>query len=185
MASVGPAAGSAPPGQPMPQQIPPHILEMMKMEAQKRGMTLEQFQAFQKKAIEDEAAKLGITPQEFVMRKQAEAQAAQKKAIEEEAAKLGITPEQFIAKKQAEQQEMMRQRQAQAGGQPPAQGQAPPGQKMQQLDITKPVEAKPDALALAVFLRGQNLKTRTCIFNGQRKDMFKGMWLTARTHLRH
>ena len=176
MASAAPAAGSAPPGQPpTQQQIPPHILELLKAEAQKRGMTLEQFQAAQKKAIEEEAAKMGITPQEFVMRKQAEAQAAQaaqRKAIEEEAAKLGITPEEFVAQKQAEHQEMMRQQAA--GGQPPAQGQAPPGQKMQQIDITKPVEAKPDALALAVFLRGQNLKTRTCIFNGQRKDMFKG-----------
>jgi translocation protein SEC62 len=36
------------------------------------------------------------------------------------------------------------------------------------------VEAKPEALAVAKFLRGQDLKTRTCIFNGERKDMFKG-----------
>lgn len=121
----------------------------MKMEAQKRGMTLEQFQAFQKKTIEEEAAKLGITPQEFVQRKQAEAR------------------EQMMKQRAAQQQ-------AAASGQPPAQPPGQPGQKMQQLDITKPVEAKPEALALAVFLRGQNLKTRTCIFNGQRKDMFKG-----------
>jgi translocation protein SEC62 len=36
------------------------------------------------------------------------------------------------------------------------------------------VEAKPEALAVAKFLRSQDLKTRTCIFNGERKDMFKG-----------
>jgi translocation protein SEC62 len=150
MATANPAAGGPPPGQPMQQQIPPQILEMMKMEAAKRGMTLEQFQAFQKKTIEEEAAKLGITPQEYVARRQAEAR-----------------------------EQMMKQRAAQqaqggAPGQQQGQPQGPPGQKMQSLDITKPVEAKPDALALAIFLRSQNLKTRTCIFNGQRKDMFKG-----------
>lgn len=127
----------------------------MKMEAQKRGMTLEEFQAFQRKTIEEEAAKLGITPQEFVQRKQAE------------------------AREQMMKQRAAAQAQGQQPGQPPAQGQGQPGQRMQQLDITKPVEAKPEALALAVFLRGQNLKTRTCIFNGQRKDMFKGELLLS------
>lgn len=157
MADPGPAA-APPPGQQPPQaqqqqqQIPPQVLQLMTLEAQKRGMTLEQFQAFQRKTIEEEAQKLGITPQEFVQRKQAEAR-----------------------------EQMMKQRaaaeaQGQAPGQPPAQGQpqGQPQQRMQSLDITKPVEAKPDALAVAKFLRSQNLKTRTCIFNGQRKDMFKG-----------
>jgi len=127
----------------------------MTMEAQKRGMTLEEFQAFQRRTIEEEAQKLGITPQEFVQRKQAEAR------------------EQMM--KQRAAAEAQGQAPGQAPGQPPAQGQGQPQpqQRMQQLDITKPVEAKPEALAVAKFLRAQNLKTRTCIFNGQRKDMFK------------
>ena len=32
----------------------------------------------------------------------------------------------------------------------------------------------PKAIAVANFLRSQELKPRTCILNGQRKDMFKG-----------
>ena len=156
MATNGPPAGPPPPGQQQPQQIPPQILQLMTMEAQKRGMTLEEFQAFQRRTIEEEAQKLGITPQEFVQRKQAEAR------------------EQMM--KQRAAAEAQGQAPGQAPGQPPAQGQGQPQpqQRMQQLDITKPVEAKPEALAVAKFLRAQNLKTRTCIFNGQRKDMFKG-----------
>ena len=40
-----------------------------------------------------------------------------------------------------------------------------------------PVQAespKPEAIALAAFLRSQNLKTRACILQEKRKDMFKG-----------
>jgi translocation protein SEC62 len=123
----------------------------MQAEAQKRGMTLQEFQAFQRRTIEEEAKKLGITPQEFVMKKQAEAR-------------------EQMARQQA---------QGQGAGQPgppgqPAPAPGQPQQRMQQLDITKPVEAKPEALALAKFLRVQDLKTRTVLFNGQRKDMFKG-----------
>lgn len=39
-----------------------------------------------------------------------------------------------------------------------------------------PGPPNPKALAVAKFLRGQDLKLRTCILNGERKDMFKGMW---------
>ncbi|RMD40488.1 hypothetical protein DV735_g4642, partial [Chaetothyriales sp. CBS 134920] len=96
MAQPGPQPG-------MPAGITPQqIQQIIAMEAQKRGMTVAQFQALQKQAIEQEAAKAGMSPQQFIH-----------------------------------------------------------------------VEAKPEALALAKFLRSQNLKTRTCIFNGQRKDMFK------------
>jgi hypothetical protein len=35
-------------------------------------------------------------------------------------------------------------------------------------------EKKPEAVAVAKFLRSQDLKTRVCILDGQRKDMFKG-----------
>ena len=154
-------AEPATPLQPGPQQMPPHILAMLQAEAQKRGMTLEQFQEWQRKTVIEESAKLGITPQEFVNMKRAEAQEH-------------IRQQQLLQEQQAQSQ--------QQGGQQPPQQQGQPGQpqqRMQQLDITKPVEAKPDALAVAKFLRSQNLKTRTVLFNGQRKDMFKGMLTTA------
>ncbi|SZF01157.1 unnamed protein product [Blumeria hordei] len=38
----------------------------------------------------------------------------------------------------------------------------------------KPGPPTPAALAVANFLKGQDLKVRTCILDGQRKDMFKG-----------
>lgn len=37
-----------------------------------------------------------------------------------------------------------------------------------------PGPPNPKALAVAKFLKGQELKPRTCILNGERKDMFKG-----------
>ncbi|KAI9789184.1 MAG: Translocation protein S62 [Peltula sp. TS41687] len=39
--------------------------------------------------------------------------------------------------------------------------------------LNSPGAPNPQAIALAKWLRGQNLKSRTCILNGQRKDMFK------------
>lgn len=38
-----------------------------------------------------------------------------------------------------------------------------------------PGPPNPVALAVAKFLRSQNLKHRTCILNGERKDMFRGL----------
>lgn len=88
-----------------------------------------------------------------------------------DAAANGMTVPQFIEfikKKQMEAQ------QAQAQAQ--AQGQTPPQQEQQQQTqqpIT-PGPPNPAALAVAGFLKSQDLKMRTCILNGQRKDMFKG-----------
>ena len=115
-----------------------------------------------------EAAKRGMTPQQY--------QAHQRKEIEEQAKKAGMPAEQYLQKLRQQamenmqrQQQMMAQQQAQQGegGQPQAQGQ-------QQVPIT-PGAADPKAEALAKWLRSQDLKTRTCILNGQRKDMFRGM----------
>jgi translocation protein SEC62 len=95
-------------------------------------------------------------------------------------------------KKQAQERAMMMRRMQaqQQGGQMP---QGPPGAQShphqhpnpQQMmrgpppgAIRQPITPgppKPAALALAKFLRGQDLKPRTCILNGERKDMFKGM----------
>ncbi|KAK3353606.1 translocation protein Sec62-domain-containing protein [Lasiosphaeria hispida] len=83
-----------------------------------------------------------------------------------DAEKAGMTVPQFIEqlKKQAmeQQQRMREQQQAQ--------------QQQQQAGQPQPIvpgPPNPVALALAKFLRGQNLKPRTCILNGERKDMFK------------
>ena len=116
-----------------------------------------------------EAQKRGITPQEF--------QAQQRKALEEEARKAGLPLEQYINKikqqawEQHQRQQQMIAQQQQNGhatqGQPQVQG----GQG-QQVPI-QPGTPDPKALAVAKWLRSQDLKTRTCILNGQRKDMFK------------
>ena len=112
-----------------------------------------------------------------------------------DAAKNGMTVPQFIAlikQKQAEAQQAQAAHLAQqrlAGGGAPAQpgqpGQAPAHAHTHQhapaaaapaqpkaVPIV-PGEPKPEALALANFLKKQDLKQRTCILNGQRKEMFK------------
>ncbi|KAF2089444.1 translocation protein [Saccharata proteae CBS 121410] len=91
-----------------------------------------------------------------------------------EAAKHGMTVPQYIEqlKAQAMRQQQMQQQmqaQAQAQGQAPQQGGQPPpqGQPVQ------PGPPTPESLAVANFLRSQDLKPRTCIFQEKRKDMFK------------
>jgi translocation protein SEC62 len=100
--------------------------------------------------------------------------AAMQQQLAKDAAANGMTvPQfiQFIKQKQMEAMQAAQQQQQQegggGGGQPP-QGQPQPIQ---------PGPPNPAAIAVAKFLRSQDLKPRTCILNGQRKDMFKG-WLT-------
>lgn len=182
MATAGPPR---PPGQPGPnmflggrQLTPEEVEQRMTEEAKKHGLSLEQFkqiQMAQQQRLEAEAAKAGMTPQQFI--------AMQQQRIQEEAAKAGMTPQAFLQMKQQEaiQQQQQAQAQAQAQaqqGQAPQPNGQPQGQagqpQLQRIDLTKPMEAKPDALAVAKFLRSQDLKLRTCVFDGQRKDMFKG-----------
>jgi translocation protein SEC62 len=84
-----------------------------------------------------------------------------------EAAKHNMTVEQFqqMLRAQAERQHAEQQKMAQQQQQ---------AQQGQQVPI-QPGPPNPQALAVAKWLRGQELKPRTCILNGQRKDMFKGM----------
>lgn len=88
-----------------------------------------------------------------------------------DAEKAGMTIPEFLEEikkqRQAQMEAMQRQQQMQAQQQQgaPQQGQPQPIQ---------PGPPNPVAIAMANFLRGQTLKPRTCIFNGQRKDMFKG-----------
>lgn len=101
-----------------------------------------------------------------------------------DAEKNGMTVPEFIEhiKKQAQAQQMrMRQAQAQqqAGGQAPGhdhQHPHPPQEGQGRAQPITPGPPNPKALAVANFLRGQELKPRTCILNGERKDMFKGMF---------
>lgn len=91
-----------------------------------------------------------------------------------DAEKAGMSKEEFFQKmrQQAIMQQQMAQQRAQ---QQAAQGGAPQGQPQQgQPQPIQPGPPKPEALAIANFLKNQDLKPRTCILNGQRKDMFKG-----------
>jgi translocation protein SEC62 len=127
-----------------------------------------------------EAAKRGMTPEQFAQK--------QREQLTADAAKLGLTPEQYVAQlrmraMQAHQKQMEAQREAQGSpqpgqqgqqGQPQAQQQPQPQQQTHQVPVQPGQPADPKALAVANFLRSQNLKPRTCIMDGQRKDMFKG-----------
>ncbi|KAL9628434.1 MAG: hypothetical protein Q9204_005887 [Flavoplaca sp. TL-2023a] len=132
-------SGPPPPGQqPSPQQMAA-MQQQLAMEAQKRGMTPQQFQQWQRQQIENDAKKAGMTFEQYVNK----------------------------LKQQAYEQHLSQQQQKQQSPPPQAQGQT-----SQQVPIT-PGAPDPKALALAKWLRGQDLKSRTCILNGQRKDMFR------------
>lgn len=141
-------AAPLPPGQqPTPQQMAA-IQQQIAMEAQRRGMTPQQLQAEQRRQLEAEAQKAGMTFEQYINK----------------------------LKQQAFEQHQKQQLQAQQQGAAQQQQQGQPqmqGQQGQQVPIT-PGAPDPRALALAKWLRSQDLKTRTCILNGQRKDMFRG-----------
>lgn len=109
--------------------------------------------------------------------------------IQAEAEKAGLSVPQYVERmkqqmiaQQQMQQRMQAQQQQQQGG---GGGQGQQGQQQhqhqhqhqgaqpgQQVPI-QPGPPKPEAIALANFLQKQDLKMRTCIFQEQRKDMFK------------
>lgn len=107
--------------------------------------------------------------------------------VAEDAEKAGMTVPDFIEhiKKQAMEQQrmqMMQQQQA-AGGHVHGEGcnhdhdhghDHSHEQGGGQSQPIVPGPPNPKALALAIFLKGQDLKPRTSILNGERKDMFKG-----------
>jgi translocation protein SEC62 len=116
---------------------------------------------------------------------------AMQRRLAEDAQKAGMSVPQFIEhiKKQAQEQQMRMRAAQQAGQQPGAQTpegahshphphphehpHPQPGAAGRQVPIT-PGPPNPKALAVAKFLRNQDLKPRTSILNGERKDMFKG-----------
>ncbi|KAI1806180.1 translocation protein [Daldinia bambusicola] len=108
--------------------------------------------------------------------------AAMQQQLAAEAQKHGMTVPQFVehikAQRLAQIQAAQRQQQQQQqGGQGPQGGpqgppRPPPGAQGQPQPI-RPGPPNPVAIALATFLRSQPLKQRTCILNGERKDMFR------------
>jgi len=98
-------------------------------------------------------------------------QAMQRK-IAADAAANGMTVSQFIEKLKAD---AMAQKQAQMQAHAQQQAAAQQQQQQQAQQPITPGPPKPEALAVAKFLKSQDLKPRTCILGGQRKDMFKGL----------
>ncbi|MCJ1291026.1 Translocation protein S62 [Xylographa carneopallida] len=138
-------APPAPGQQPSPQQIAA-MQQAMAAEAQKRGMTPQQFQAAQRAQLEADAKKAGLTFEQYI--NQLKQQAYQNH----------------------QRQQQVAQQQAAAGQQSPT---TPgPPQQGQQVPIN-PGTPDSRAVAVAKWLRSQDLKSRTCLLNGQRKDMFK------------
>ncbi|KAF2732187.1 translocation protein, partial [Polyplosphaeria fusca] len=81
-----------------------------------------------------------------------------------EAQKLGISVPEYIERIKAQ---AMQQHQAQMRAQQQAQ------QQQQQPQLQQRAPPKPDAIAIANFLKSQELKPRTCIFEEKRRDMFR------------
>lgn len=156
-----PPGGMPGPGQgiPIPIQLPPGMKLIPGQ--QPTPEQIEQIKAFNADAqknfqakIAEQAEKEGIPVQEVLQRYQQQMQ--QQRAA-------------MIARAQAQQQA--------AGGQPgqgQPQGPRPGGPPQQQAQPITPGPPNPVAIAMANFLKGQDLKTRTCILRGERKDMFRG-----------
>jgi translocation protein SEC62 len=140
----------ATPGQPTPQQMQ-QMQAQFAAEAAKRGMTPQQFQQHQQQQLAAEAAKQAIPVEQYVNQLKAN-----------------------IMRQHQAQQQAQAQAQAQGGGHSHGNQPHVHGKQEQQIAIKPGSPPAPEALALAKFLRSQNLKPRTCIYNGDRKDMFKG-----------
>lgn len=144
----------ATPGGPSPQQLAA-MQQQFAAEAARRGLTPEQFAQQQRDQLTAEAAKQGVTVEQYVAQMRMRAMVAHQKHVE------------------AQQQGQTSPESGQDG--PPAQQQQ---QQQQQTATQVPVNPSnppdPKAVAVAQFLRSQNLKPRTCVMDGQRKDMFKG-----------
>ncbi|KAJ5363473.1 translocation protein Sec62-domain-containing protein [Penicillium cataractarum] len=164
----------AAPGQPSPQQMAQMaaMQQQFAAEAAKRGMTPEQFAQQQREQLTADAAKLGLTPEQYVAQLRMRAMQAHQKQMEAQRQAQG-SPQ--PGQPQQPQQQQQQQQPGQQGqkGQPQAQQQPQPQQQTHQVPVQPGQPADPKALAVAHFLRSQALKPRTCILDGQRKDMFK------------
>ncbi|KAE8165987.1 translocation protein Sec62-domain-containing protein [Aspergillus tamarii] len=151
----------AAPGQPSPQQIAA-MQQQFAAEAAKRGMTPEEFAKQQREQLNAEAAKHGMSTEQYVQQLRMRALAAHQKQVEAQRQGQG-SPQPGQPGQQGQQDEQ--------GQQTPQQPQ--PQQTTHQVPVNPSNPPDPKAIAVAQFLRSQNLKPRTCIMDGQRKDMFK------------
>ena len=99
---------------------------------------------------------------------------AMQRQIAADAAKHGLTVPQFIEKLKEQQMAAQQQQMAQQQEQQAA-------QQQQQQQPIQPGPPNPAAIAVAKFLQAQDLKMRTCILSGQRKNMFKGRFVRLGT----
>lgn len=132
------------------------VQQRLAAEAEKRGMTPQQLQAqLQQQALATEAQKRGISPQQLV---------------EEMKTKI------------LQQHQHQQQEQAQGGDED---GQQPQVQQSgeQRVAVNPNNPPDPKAIAVAQFLIGQELKPRACILDGQRKELFKGIYYIHTTYL--
>ncbi|KAE8404624.1 translocation protein Sec62-domain-containing protein [Aspergillus pseudonomiae] len=151
----------AAPGQPSPQQIAA-MQQQFAAEAARRGMTPEEFAKQQREQLNAEAAKHGMSTEQYVQQLRMRALAAHQQQVEAQRQGQG-SPKPGQPGQQAQQEEQ--------GQQAPQQPQ--PQQTTHQVPVNPSNPPDPKAIAVAQFLRSQNLKPRTCIMDGQRKDMFK------------
>lgn len=97
--------------------------------------------------------------------------AAMRQQLAADAAKQGLSVDEYVnklkenAQHQHEQQQLQQQQEQQAAAAKRTEDPQSP---------VNPGAPDPRGLAVANWLRSQELKSRTCILNGQRKDMFKG-----------
>ena len=147
---------------PTPQQMQ-QMQAAMAAEAAKRGMTPQQFQAQQRAQLETEAKAAGMSMEQYINKLKAEAFANHQRQVQAQQAQQQAAAAQGGQSAEASGQQVQGQ----------AQGQRPQ-QHAQHVPIQNTGTPNPQAVALAKWLRTQDLKTRTCILNGQRKDMFKG-----------
>ncbi|KAH8680861.1 translocation protein Sec62-domain-containing protein [Xylariales sp. PMI_506] len=102
---------------------------------------------------------------------------AQRQAQMQQQGQPGQPGQQQQGQQGQQQQQQGQQQQGQPGG--PQPGPPPPPQQAVQRPVQgqpqpiQPGPPNPVAIAMANFLRGQQLKPRTVIFNGERKDMFR------------
>ncbi|EIT78104.1 membrane component of ER protein [Aspergillus oryzae 100-8] len=154
----------AAPGQPSPQQIAA-MQQQFAAEAARRGMTPEEFAKQQREQLNAEAAKHGMSTEQYVQQLRMRALAAHQKQVEAQRQGQG-SPQPGQPGQPGQQGQQDEQ-----GQQTPQQPQ--PQQTTHQVPVNPSNPPDPKAIAVAQFLRSQNLKPRTCIMDGQRKDMFK------------
>ncbi|KAK2742823.1 Translocation protein S62 [Myotisia sp. PD_48] len=134
----------AAPGQPTPQQMAA-MQQQMAAEAQKRGMTPEEFGNQQRQQLAAEAAKHGLTPEQFINK----------------------------LKAQHMQQQQAQQAQHAEHSHDGCDCGHDHGPTQHQVPVNSAAPPNPKAVAVAKFLRSQDLKARACILDGRRKELFK------------